>query len=115
MHAYLGTGYGALLFVLAIGALLAFAHPIKYSGIVLLIIVAQFILFTGDVVHLARSRMSVMTLVPEMLYFLITAILLIRYYPTEVKEKPKKEKVDPITPEKLEEPLLDDASEKLPS
>lgn len=110
MHAYLASSYGALLMVMAVGALLAFAHPTKYAGMVLLLIIAQFGLFTSDVVQLARSQMKVMTLLPEMLYFLITAVLLIRYYPVEVKQKKKDKeaKQEPMTPEKIEEPLFDD-------
>ena len=111
MHLYLGSGLGALLIVLGIGAFLAFAHPVRHAGIVILIILAQFFLFLNDVIVLARAQMRIMTLLPEMVYFLITAVLLIRYFPVQKKEKKseKKEETesqnsDPI----LEEPLLDD-------
>ena len=109
MHLYLSSGLGVLLIVMAVGAFLAFAHPIKYAGIVLLIILSQFLLFISDVVVLARSQMSVMTLLPEMLYFLITAVLLVRYYPIEEKKKKEsKEAVETVSAE----PVLDETSEE---
>lgn len=109
MHTYLAANYGALLLVMSVGALLTFAHPVKYAGIVLLLIIAQLILFTSDVVQLARSQMKFMTLLPEMIYFLVTAVLLIRYYPEEAApKKVQDEEVPSMMPEKLEEPLFDD-------
>ena len=103
MHLYLGSGLGAILIVLGIGAFLALAHPVRHSGIVLLLALAQFLLFLTDVIVLARGQMGAMTLLPEMIYFIITAALLIRYFPAELKEKekietPKVEKEDLDTP-----------------
>ncbi|MCK5019767.1 MAG: hypothetical protein KAS32_22100 [Candidatus Peribacteraceae bacterium] len=85
LHLYLSSGFGALLIILSFGAFLAFTAPIRHMGIVIMLISAQFLLFITDVIILAREEMEIMTLFPEMLYFLVTGLLLVRYFPTPDK------------------------------
>ena len=102
-HEYLAMGMGALLIVLAIGALLAFLNPVKYTGTITLLILSYFALFVVDVVLLAQSKMPVSRLMPEMVYFLLICTALIRFYPSkekveEVKEEKEEEEEEPSPP-----------------
>ena len=111
MHLFLSMSFGSLLVALAIGAFLAFLNPVKNATIVLLLIIAYFSLFLTDVVTLARSQMSVATLLPEMAYYLAIATLLIRFFPTQDHKKEEKEEVIPET----ETDPLEAVTEPLPT
>jgi len=107
MHLYLSVGIGCLLITFAIGALLAFLHPVKHAAIAVLLVLSHFSLFIADVVALARNQMPATTLLPEMAYYLIISLLLIRFYPTkevEPKEKESEEKKEEVE----EEPTIEE-------
>lgn len=103
-HLYLSMSLGSVLMVLATGAFFAFMRPVKYAGVILILILAHFLLFLTDVVVLARAQMKVTTLLPEMLYFLLIATLLIRYYPAV--EKAREDRQDQPSPPA--DPLFDE-------
>tara|TARA_B100000315_G_C14357036_1_gene486685 strand:- start:179 stop:676 length:498 start_codon:yes stop_codon:yes gene_type:complete len=89
MHLFLAMAFGSLLVALAIGAFLAFLHPVKNAAMVLLLIIANLSLFVIDVIVLARAQMALTSLLPEMVFYLVIAILLIRFFPTKESEEPE--------------------------
>lgn len=98
MHRYLVMIMGGTLLTLAIGMGLAFLQPVKYASIVLLIVLYHFARFIVDVVLLAQGALSVSILLPEMAYFLIISIALVRSFPVQEKNKnipPAPEKAPP--------------------
>ena len=105
-------GFGSLMVTLAIGAFLAFLNPVKNAAIVLLLVVAYFSLFLTDVIVLARAQMPLRSLIPEMVFYLVIATLLIRFFPS--KEKQKKEKNREVAAVKTVKDPLEAVVEPLP-
>jgi len=102
MHRYLSMVGGALMIVIAIGAGLAFLQPVKYAGIVTLLIIYHFARFVVDMILVAQGDVPTTILLPEMVYFLLVCVALIRFFPVKPKEEPVNE-VSPIEtePEKI--------------
>jgi len=109
MHLFLAMGFGSLMVTLAIGA---FLNPVKNAAIVLLLVVAYFSLFLTDVIVLARAQMPLRSLIPEMVFYLVIATLLIRFFPS--KEKQKKEKNREVAAVKTVKDPLEAVVEPLP-
>ena len=96
MHLFLSMGFGSLMVALGIGAFLAFLNPVKNAAIVLLLIIAYFSLFLTDVIVAARVQMPLRALLPEMVFYLVVATLLIRFFPTQSRIRKEEKKEDPI-------------------
>ncbi len=98
LHYYFSLQHGALFFVLAALALLAFLRPEGFRLLSLALLLHLFALFVADVVLLARGIMPFTVLLPEMVYFVLMSGALIRFVSfTEpklvlpVQQKPGKE------------------------
>ncbi len=112
VHQYFAMNTGASLFVLGLGALLAFFRPLKYGTLIILIILSYFAYFLLDVILAARGALPIKRLLPEMIFYLIVCTALIRYYPIHDKKKEKKEKEPEPEPEKIEEmPIIEEPEE----
>jgi large-conductance mechanosensitive channel len=107
VHQFLTMNLGALFSVFGLGALLAFARPIKYATIIIMLLLSHFMMFLIDVIVLARGQMPWNAVLPEMVYFLIVSTALVRFYPLAKKpeSKPTKEnkKDTPKEPRPAEE------------
>ncbi|ALM09593.1 MAG TPA: hypothetical protein DEB30_04850 [Candidatus Peribacter riflensis] len=79
LHYYFSLQHGALFFVLAALALLAFLRPEGFRLLSLALLLHFFALFVADVVLLAREMMPFTTLLPEMVYFVLMSGALIRF------------------------------------
>lgn len=86
LHAYLSLSRGAIFFFLAVAALLAALKPHAFRVLTLLLLIAYFLLFLVDVIVLARGRMSIGHLLPEMAYFLLIGAALVRFSPLTREE-----------------------------
>lgn len=108
VHLFLAMGLGSLMLVFAVGALLAFVHPRRHKSMIVLIILSNFFPFLIDVVVLARGQMDIRQVLPEMLYFLVVTVLLVRFFPGKLAEitEPTEPEVEPIVA-----PVLDIAEE----
>ncbi|OIO55158.1 hypothetical protein AUJ46_01770 [Candidatus Peregrinibacteria bacterium CG1_02_54_53] len=79
LHYYFSLQHGALFFVLAALALLAFLRPEGFRLLSLALLLHFFALFVADVVLLSRGMMPFTTLLPEMVYFVLMSGALIRF------------------------------------
>lgn len=84
-HQFLGMSTGASFVVLALAAAYGFVAK-QERGVVLLIVFAHFAYFLKDVIVLSRAQMRFFTLAPEMVYFIVTAGLLVRFLPGNLNE-----------------------------
>jgi len=87
MHRYLSMVSGSLLVVIAIGAGLSFLQPVRFAGIVLILVLYHLARFVVDIILLAQGEIAVTTLLPEMVYFVVMSALLVRFFPVEKKEQ----------------------------
>jgi len=111
MHRYLSMVGGSLMIVIAIGAGLAFLRPVKYAGIVILLILYHFTRFVVDLILVAQGDVSTTILLPEMVYFVLVCVTLIRFFPVKPKEEPVKEVITTeLEPE--EAPVVDEATKQ---
>ncbi|MFH1444465.1 MAG: hypothetical protein ABIG34_03685 [Candidatus Peregrinibacteria bacterium] len=79
LHFYFSLQHGALFFVLAALALLAFLRPEGFRLLSLALLLHFFALFVADVVLLSRGMMPFTVLLPEMVYFVLISGALIRF------------------------------------
>ncbi|MFA7682361.1 MAG: hypothetical protein WCX61_05015 [Candidatus Peribacteraceae bacterium] len=91
MHRYLSMVSGALLVTVGIGMLLVLLRPVKYASIVMILIIYHFARFVVDLILIVQGDIAPSLLIPEMVYFLVMCVALIRFYP--VKPRAPKEKV----------------------
>ncbi|MBU0459013.1 hypothetical protein KJ652_00070 [Patescibacteria group bacterium] len=95
MHRYLAMVGGSLLVVIALGNALALVRPVKYSGIIIVLILYHLARFIVDLILVAQGGIGVATLLPEMVYFVVVAGVLVRFFPQKASEEAlEKEKVD---------------------
>ena len=102
LHHYLASRNGALFIALGLGALFAIWRPSSQRGIITMLLIAAFFLFIGDVVALARGYLPFGIVLPELIFFVINWIVLLKGFPDEEKKK-KHDKPDPS--EILRKPL----------
>lgn len=79
LHFYFSLQHGAMFFVLAALALLAFLRPEGFRLLSLVLLLHLFALFIADVVLLARGTVPFTILLPEMVYFVFMSGALIRF------------------------------------
>lgn len=101
-HRFLTMVVGALLSVFGLGALLAFFRPVKYSSIIIMLLLMHFMIFLIDVIVLSRGQMQWQSMLPELVYFLIISTAMVRWFPVKKKEAPEAPEV-PEVPEVLAE------------
>lgn len=92
VHQSLAMTVGALLSVFAVGALFPLVKPLKYGSIIIMLLLMHFSVFLVDVILLSRGVLHLLTVLPEVIYFLVISTALVRYYPIRFKEK-----VEPLT------------------
>lgn len=83
LHRSLAIALGAWILVTAVMAVMAFLKPLKHSGLVTLLIVTHFAIFTVDIVILARGFLSSQLIFVEIAYVIVVCILLVRFFPTD--------------------------------
>lgn len=102
---------GALLIVLAIGALLALLQPESQKGIVTMLVLAHFALFIVDVIVLSRGQLVLRQLFPEMIYHLLVVVGLIRFFPTLRRMRVEEKKEDAAPTLEIAEASLESSDE----
>lgn len=85
LHRSLAIALGAWILVTAVMAVMAFLKPLKHSGLVTLLIVTHFAIFTVDIVILARGFLGSQLVFVEIAYVVIVCVLLVRFYPTDAQ------------------------------
>lgn len=86
LHRFLAMGLGSMLLVFTVGAVLAFIHPRGHKSMIVLLILSHFFPFVVDVIVLARGQMGIRQVLPEMIYFLVVTVMLVRFFPGKLKE-----------------------------
>lgn len=91
---------GMLFTVLGIGAVLAILRPLKNASIVTMLIIAHFSMFTADVIVLAKGmNLSMWLMIPEMVYLVVVCVLMVRFFPTQLKFKSMEETAEQLAKE----------------
>ncbi|MDA0376409.1 MAG: hypothetical protein O3A80_03830 [bacterium] len=98
-HRFLTMVVGALLSVFGLGALLAFFRPVKYSSIIIMLLLMHFMIFLIDVIVLSRGQMQWQSMLPELVYFLIISTAMVRWFPVKKKEAPEAPEVPEVLAE----------------
>lgn len=92
---FLTMTVGGMFSAFGLGALLAFFRPVKYSSVIVVLLIMHFTIFLVDVIVLARGQMPWKIIVPEMVYFLVISTALVRWYPVVRKKKTEEKVVEP--------------------
>jgi len=90
---YLASRTGVLFLSLGLGALFAIWKPSHQRGIIIMLLLASFLLFVGDIVAITKGYVNLSAVIPEMIFLVLNWIVLIRWFPND------DEKMKPQTPD----------------
>ena len=83
---YLASRTGVLFISLGLGALFAIWKPSHQRGIIIMLLLASFLLFVGDIVAITKGYVNLGAVIPEMLFLILNWVVLIRWFPQDEKK-----------------------------